>query len=121
MSRKILLILAIFKHLLLGFILALSLSFSVVYAQDVEVEVEIAPKQDLIPDRTAINGCFWTYWSDTFPLDFFYQDPQLQDNDNCPNLWIFDNQFEMCYLNDIYDGIEPGVKIGLFIYAIFNL
>ncbi len=94
--------------------------FKPVYAQDLQVDVEIGPRFDP-DDQYVITSCMSENWDNIFPLNFVSEYEPQPISADCPKLEIFNNNYEACYLIDIYEIIEPAILLGLFTYAIIHL
>ncbi len=85
-----------------------------------QVDVEIGPEFKET-DKEQINLCVIEHFKSKFPFDFVATAPENQGGASCPLLSIFDNEYEACFITDIYDRIEPAILISLFWTAIVNL
>ena len=91
-----------------------------VAAQEVEVEINTGP--EFTPsDSGTISGCIANTFTRKFPLDFVAVPPDVSGETTCPKLEIFNNEYEACWIIDIYLNIEPAILISLFWIAIVNL
>lgn len=112
-------IIKVIRVFLIGLIFFLMIIPIPTYSQDTPtVEVEIGPIMD-DDDRSEIEGCLTTSFTQKFPLDFILEEPEVSTG--CPNLEIFDNTYEACFITEIYRTIEPAILGGLIIYGIFHL
>lgn len=90
-----------------------------VETQKPEVEIEIGPEFKG-GDETKITDCVLNEFASKFPLDFIAE-PPITGGTECPNLEIFNNKYEACYVADIFERINPAIIGGLIIYGIFHL
>ena len=84
-----------------------------------EVEIEIGPEFKE-SDQETISGCVMSEFTSKFPLDFIAE-PPITGGTECPSLEIFNNEYEACYVADIFETINPAIIGGLIIYGIFHL
>ncbi|MBE9124897.1 MULTISPECIES: hypothetical protein [unclassified Coleofasciculus] len=91
---------------------------SVLRSQQVEIEVETGPEFHPFDEQTVL-GCIQSRFQTRFPFDF-YAAPSLGSL-SCPSAEFFGEEWEACWLVDIWHSVEPGVVLAMLYFAILVL